>query len=90
MSHTGSNVEEPLSGDVAYLSKVVPLMRELGVTAYGSIVLGPDPKAASVPRDPELSDDERMNLARKTAAEREQRMRFGMSGGPRPLGPHDR
>lgn len=73
--------------DADYLRTIVPLMRELGVQAFGDVVLGP----ATAPAPPrEENQDERMKLAQKQAAEREERMRYGASGGPRPRGPFER
>lgn len=85
MSHTSLNVSNaPI--DVAYLQALVPVMRELGVTSFGTVTLGPA-KAAEAPGP---DDDERKQLAEKQAVEREKRMRYGASGGPVPLGPFDR
>lgn len=85
MSHTPANVSNaPI--DVAYLQALVPVMRELGVVSFGTVTLGPA-KAAEAPDELE---DERKQLALKQAAEREERMRFGASGGPRPRGPFER
>jgi len=76
--------------EIAYLRALVPVMRELGVDAHAVTKLGPDPNATALSDEPELAPTERMKLAQRREAERLERMRFGASGGPRPLGPNDR
>lgn len=71
--------------DIAYLTALVPIMRELGVSSFGATVLGPEPGKAT-PDEPNLTKDERMKLAQREAAERLERLRYGASGGPRPRG----
>jgi len=74
------------SSDTAYLQALVPVMRELGVECYAGVVLGPDPTSTAHSVEPELTPDERRMLAQRQEAQRLDRMRFGASGGPRPLG----
>ena len=78
------------SFDTAYLQALVPVMRELGVECYAGVVLGPNPATTAHSDEPVLTSDERRLQAQKQEAKRVERMRFGASGGPRPLGPFDR
>ncbi len=85
MSHTCPIVSSAVT-DVAYLEALVPVMRRLGVTSYRDVCLG----QATTDDAPDALEDERKELALKQAAEREERMRYGASGGPRPRGPFER
>lgn len=69
--------------DPSKLDEVVAQMRRLGVTRFGDIVLGPDPNV----RPDEEAETQRTADAHRAKLERDQRVRFGASGGPRPRGP---
>jgi hypothetical protein len=81
-----SRIVRDAVADAAYLEALVPAMRRLGVVSLGDVSLGP----AMTVDTPDEMTDERKQLAEKQAAAREERMRFGASGGPRPRGPFDR
>ena len=64
--------------DSSQLEDVVKRMRALGVTKFGGIELGPDPNA----RPDEEGETQRTAEAAHAKAARDQRVRFGASGGP--------
>jgi hypothetical protein len=61
----------------------VAVMRELGVESWADIVLGPLPSAPGGKDDDETQRSDRLELLSK---ERDRRIRFGASGGPRRIG----
>lgn len=65
---------------LAELAPYVAEMRRLGVTRAGDIELGPDPLA----RRPDEGETERTAEAHRLKTARDQRVRFGASGAPRP------
>lgn len=67
--------------DSSQLEDVVRRMRALGVTKFGGIELGPDP---TTPRPDKEDETQRTADAERLKQERDQRVRFGASGGPRP------
>lgn len=72
-------MDTPTNSDLASLAATVAEMRRLGVTRWGAIELGPEPSTASPNEDEtQRTDADRLKL------EREERLRFGASGGPRP------
>ncbi len=64
------------------LTETVTVMRALGVVQFGDIVLGPAPSLVSSPDEDSTQRSERLDKAER---ERVNRVRFGASGGPRPL-----
>lgn len=64
--------------DSSQLEDVVKRMRALGVTKFGGIELGPDPNA----RPDEEGETQRKAEADHLKERRDQRVRFGASGGP--------
>lgn len=58
----------------------VSAMRELGVTRWGDIELGPAPGSSLSEKDMA----QRIADAKAAEGQREKRMTFGASGGPRP------
>jgi hypothetical protein len=64
--------------DITQLPAVVAQMRALGVTRWGDIELGPDPNT----RPDEEGETQRTAEAAHAKAVRDQRVRFGASGGP--------
>lgn len=66
--------------DITDLPTVVAQMRKLGVTKFGDIELGPDPNV----RPDDEAATQRTAEAQHLKRERDQRVRFGASGGPRP------
>ncbi len=75
--------------DIAYLRALVPVMRELRVLSFGATVLAEATVEAKTD-EPELTPDERKKLAERAAAERDHRLRYGASGGPRVVGSNQR
>lgn len=66
--------------DISDLEQRVAAMRRLGVTEWGSIKLGPDPRS---PDEDATQRSEQLDRQKQEAAERERRLKFGASGGPR-------
>lgn len=80
--YIASNVGTETESAINDLRARVSVMRELGVESWAGIVLGPLPSAPNGAGDDEAQRSDRLEVLK---AEREQRLRFGTSGGPRPL-----
>jgi hypothetical protein len=85
----GISVSGSAEADIAYLKAVVPVMRDLRVLSFGTTVLAEAVVEAKT-TEPELTPDERKKLAERAAAERDHRLRYGASGGPRVGGSNQR
>lgn len=60
----------------------VTLMRRLGVVRWADIELGPEPTPANA--SPTEDETQRSMTLEREKTERDTRLRFGASGGPRP------
>lgn len=78
-----SNVESESA--ITDLRARVAAMRELGVVKWADIELGPLPTSPVGDGEDETQRSDRLELVKR---EREQRLRFGASGGPRPRVDH--
>jgi hypothetical protein len=72
---------------ITELRITVKAMRELGVVKFGDIELGPDPSAqVDTSKEDATQRSDRLEADHRRAM----RLRFGASGGPRPVGSEHR
>lgn len=73
--------DEAKDPEIEMLEARVRVMRAIGVVEWRDIKLGPDPSSDV---RPEVDETQRTADAERLKRERDQRIRFGASGGPRP------
>jgi hypothetical protein len=81
--YIASNVGTDIESAIADFRARCKAMREEGATSWADIVLGPLPSAPGGKDDDETQRSDRLELLSK---ERDRRIRFGASGGPRRIG----